>query len=251
MKRSRTLPELLSAARSRRILACGLAGLALLGAIALLGEDLSRHIATIEAWVESLGPLGIAVFVAIYVLATSLLFPESALSVMAGALFGLGKGLAVVIVGSLLAATTQYLLSRHLLRERIQRIVAQRPTFAAIQRAVRSNELRLQLLLRLTPLNPASGSYVLSAAGVRFGGFLAATLGTIPHLLLEVYIGYAGKHLAHIAGRTAEANYLHEAAIIGGLATTVIAIGVISKITHNALSRAIREAPIDAADSSR
>ena len=37
---------------------------------------------------------------------------------------------------------------------------------------MRYDEFHLQFLLRLTPLNPATLSYLLGAAGVRFWGFL-------------------------------------------------------------------------------
>jgi hypothetical protein len=56
------------------------------------------------------------------------------------------------------------------LRARIQRALAARTSLAAIQRDVRRDEFRLQVLLRPTPLNPATINYPLGAAGVRFSG---------------------------------------------------------------------------------
>ncbi len=155
MNRARTIGRVLAASRSRRLVCYAGAGLVLAAAIALAGEDLARHTDAIDAWLMGLGTWGVIVFVGIYIVATSVMMPESLLSIMAGALFGLGQGLAAVIAGSLAAATLQYGLSQHLLRERIRRIVAARPSFAAIQQAVRGNELKLQVLLRLTPERPA------------------------------------------------------------------------------------------------
>ena len=65
--------------------------------------------------------------------------------------------------------------------------------------AVARSELKINMLLRLTPLNPATVSYILGATGVRFPGFLLACLALTPHLLIEVYFGFAGKHLARIS----------------------------------------------------
>jgi uncharacterized membrane protein YdjX (TVP38/TMEM64 family) len=241
MKKAISFTGLLAIARSRKALGYGTAGLLLLAGIAFAGEDLAHHIDSIEAWIASLGPWGVFAFLVAYVLATSLMMPESVLSIMAGALFGLGQGLGVVVAGSLLAASLQYLLSQHLLRTRVQRVVAARPSFAAIQQAVKKNEFRLQLLLRLTPLNPASVSYILGASGVRFWGFLVASLATFPHLLLEVYLGFAGKHVARMAGRGTEAGYLHDSIVIGGLIVTLIVIALVSRIAHKALSAAMPE----------
>ena len=106
------------------------------------------------------------------------------------------------------------------------------------------------MLLRLTPLNPASTSYVLGAAGVRFAGFLLASLATFPHLLLEVYLGFGGKHVARIAGRSTDAGLIHEAIVIGGLAVTAIVIVLVSRAAHKALGAAIPATAASKADTS-
>jgi uncharacterized membrane protein YdjX (TVP38/TMEM64 family) len=56
-------------------------------------------------------------------------------------------------------------------------------SLATITRAVKGDEFRLQMLVRLTPLNPASVNYLLGAAGVRFSGFLVACLYSGPQIL--------------------------------------------------------------------
>ena len=98
--------------------------------------------------------------------------PYRVLCIIAGALIGLYWGVAAVLAGSLLAGAIQFALSHKLLRARIQRALAVRPSLADIQRAVRRDEFRLQVLLLLTPLNPATISYLLGMADVRFAGFL-------------------------------------------------------------------------------
>jgi uncharacterized membrane protein YdjX (TVP38/TMEM64 family) len=242
----KTLRALLAGARSRDILIYVATGLALVGAIVAAGEDIARHIATLEIWTSGMGPGGVFAFIALLVVATSLLIPESVLSIIAGGVFGFRLGLIAVLVGNVLAASLQYALARQLLRGRIERALAGRPALAAIQRAVRSDELRLQALLRLTPLNPATVSYLLGAAGVRFPGFLAASLALTPHLLLEVYVGFAGKHLAHMAGRGTLAGYLHDVTVIGGLAVTIIVIGLLSRTANRAVMATASADPDDA-----
>jgi uncharacterized membrane protein YdjX (TVP38/TMEM64 family) len=147
-----------------------------------------------------------------------------------------------VVAGSLLAAALQFLLSQHLLRTQIQRALAGRPALAAIQRGVSRDTYRLQVLLRLTPLNPATVSYMLGAAGVRFSGFLLACLALIPNLFIEVYFGRVGKHVARMAGRDARTVYLHDLVVIGSLAVCVIVVVLVSRMARKAVLEAVAEA---------
>jgi uncharacterized membrane protein YdjX (TVP38/TMEM64 family) len=241
MKTLSNIARLLAVAGRKENLVYVCAALVLAVAILLAGDEVKHHVAAIESWISGLGPCGIAAFVALYVVTTTLLFPESVLSIAAGALFGLAWGLAAAILAALLAAMLQYALARRLLRGRVERALASRPSLAAIERAVGRQEFRLQALLRLTPLNPATISYLLGAAGVRFGGFMVACLGLTPHLLIEVYFGYAGRHVAHMAGRDAQAVYLHDVVVIGGLAVVMAVLFLISRMAHKAVMEAVAQ----------
>jgi uncharacterized membrane protein YdjX (TVP38/TMEM64 family) len=235
-----TNPDRLLAAADRKytLTYVGVA-LLLVVAIVIAGDEIRIHLAAIETWISGLGPWGIVAFVALYVAATTLLFPESVLSIAAGALFGFAWGIALSTLAALLAAALQYALARWLVRARVERALSTRPSLAAIERAVSRQELRLQVLLRLTPLNPATTSYLLGAAGVRFTGFMLACLAIVPHLLIEVYFGYAGRHVAHLAGGGRQAVYLHDAMIIGGLAVVMVVLVLVSRMAHKAVLEAV------------
>ncbi|MEJ2164781.1 MAG: VTT domain-containing protein [Desulfobacterales bacterium] len=221
------------------------AGLLLIVAIVVAGREIEHHVIAIEVWIANLGPWGVLAYVGLFVLATSLLIPDTVLCIIAGALFGLGWGVAAVAVGSLLAGVMQFVLSQKLLRARIQRALAARPLLAAIQRAVSRNEFRLQVLLRLTPLNPASINYLLGAAGVRFAGFLVALLVLTPNLAIEVYFGYAGKQAAYLAGSGARTAHLSDVAMIGGLAVCIAVMVFVSRIARKAVMQAVAETEKD------
>jgi uncharacterized membrane protein YdjX (TVP38/TMEM64 family) len=225
-----------------------LAGVAVV-AVVVLGRDVEHHITALESWVAAQGPRGWIVFVAVFVVTTSVLLPESIVSIAAGALFGPLEGLGVVVGASLVASALQYGLARRFFRAKIERWLVARPSLAAIQRAVLGDELRLQTLLRLTPLNPASLNYSMGAAGVRFPGFLLASLATTPHLLLEVWFGYAGKHVARIAGRSARAIIVHDVVVVGGLAACLIAVLIVSRVARRAVEEAVAVAdPMEGTD---
>jgi uncharacterized membrane protein YdjX (TVP38/TMEM64 family) len=235
--------------RSRRLLKRELRSvvplvLAILGIVAvviLLGHEAQRHVHAIEAWIANLGPWGRLAFVGLLVVGSTVLIPESLFGLAAGALFGLAWGTGLILAGNIIAATLQYTLARRLLHVPIQKALEKRPLLRAIQSAVMRNEIRLQVLLRLTPLNPALISYLLGAAGVRYIGFILSTLVLASHFVIEVYIGDAGKQLVAHGFKHAEGGWQHSLMIYGGAAVGLIAIALVSKAAHRAVIKAIAE----------
>ena len=223
--------------------------LLLIAAIVVGGREFEHHIKAIESWITELGPWGVLAFVGLFTLATSFLLPDTVLCIIAGALFGVGWGAGAVLVGSILAATVQFALAHQLLRALIERTLAARPSLAAIQRAISRDEFRLQVLLRLTPLNPATISYLLGAAGVRFSGFLIACLALAPNLVIEVYFGHVGKQAVRLAGSDARAVHLHDLAIIGGLAVCVAVMVLVSRMARKAVTEAVAQSDSKLAES--
>lgn len=244
-----TLVHRLLARASYRKLLCYLAfGLVVIVGILVAGREMEHYIKGVEAWIQKQGPWGIVTFTGIFVVAASCLFPDTVLCIIAGALFGLGWGSAVVVVGNTLAAITQYWLSRKLLKNSIEKILAKRPSLSAIQHAIRTNEFRLQILVRLTPLNHATVSYLLGATGVRFPGFLVASLAAIPDLFIKVYFGHAGKHVARLSGQSRATNHLHDVVFFAGLVVFGIVIFIVSRMARKALDTVVKES--SAADGS-
>jgi uncharacterized membrane protein YdjX (TVP38/TMEM64 family) len=235
--------------RSRRLLKRELRSvvplvLAIFGIVAvviLLGHEAERHLHAIESWIADLGPWGRLAFVGLLVVGSTVLIPESLFGLAAGALFGLVWGTGLILAGNIIAATLQYTLARRLLHGPIQNALEKRPLLRAIQGAVMRNEIRLQVLLRLTPLNPALVSYLLGAAGVRYVGFILSTLVLASHFVIEVYLGHAGKQLLANGFTHAEGGWQHNLLIYGGAAVGLIAVVIVSKAAHRAVIRAIAE----------
>ncbi len=232
------LEELWSRARLALLAPYLLAGGALLAGILALGAEIGHHLQGIDAWIIGLGPVAVLAFILLYAVLSSVFVPDILFGIVAGASFGFPRGLAAVAAGAVAGAALQYGLSRFFFRQRIEGFVAGRPSLRVIMHAVRSDELRLQLLIRLTPLNRALTSYLLGAAGVRFGGFVATCLVLLPSLCLEVYAGYAGRHLARMAGRTHRAVVLEDLAIVAGLAAAVAVMVLVSRAARRALDAA-------------
>lgn len=227
-----------SAARLRRLLPYVIVGVLLLVGLVILGRRLHGHVSELEAWISSLGVVGIVAFIALFVVATSAFVPESIFSVIAGALFGLGWGMVTLLGAITVASLLQYGLARAVLREPINRMLDKRPSLRAIITAVRRDEFRLQFMLRLTPLNPAMTSYALGAADVRPVGFLIACMGLLPGLFVEAYIGHAGRRVAHVAGQSELDIVLHDILLFGGLALCIVVLAIISAQARRAVKEA-------------
>ncbi|MBK6289505.1 MAG: VTT domain-containing protein [Gammaproteobacteria bacterium] len=242
MARLREVHAYLVHARRAELLPYAAAGTLLLVSIFLLGEEAHRHIGALEAWVTGMGSWGTLVFVMSYSVLCSLFVPDVLLGLVAGAVFGLLPGLCAVFVGTLAGSALQYALSRHLLKPRIDRFLASRPALESIQHAVLGQEFRLQILIRLTPINRAMTSYVLGAAGVGFVRFMMACVAALPYLCIEVYAGYAGKHLALASGTTGGAWLHHDLLTLGGLGVAIVLMFFIARTARRAIEAASAEA---------
>ncbi len=202
------------------------------------GSELHSKIVEIENWIAGLGIWGPLAFLALFVLLTSVFFPDSVLSATAGLLFGPGLGLAVVLLGAIVVQSIAFGLSRHFFLRRVQDLIVNRPKLAAIQRAANQHGFRLQLLLRLVPINPVLVSYVVATTGTRFGVFLLACLGLIPGLFVQVYCGYTAKHMIKVAG-TPDGHSSVQTFLIGaGLVACLLLLVMVTRLAQKAIAEA-------------
>ncbi len=212
-------------------------------AVFVLGEDIMLHFDSIEEWIRNLGPWALVIFVLLYAVLGSVFVPDTVLGIAAGTMFGFSRGLLAATLGSLLGAVVQFTLSRYLLRPTVEKFITSRPALAAIQVAVLRQEFRLQFLIRLTPLNRTLTNYMLGAAGVGFIRFIAACVGFMPILCLEVYFGYAGKQMAGMTSATGHTAALHNVMLFVGLAAAIIVMVIISRMARRAVEAAAAATP--------
>ncbi len=224
--------------KAETIIVYALFAVTLIIAVAVLGDEAAHHIKQFEAWISSLGPWALVVFVLLYIPLFSLLVPESLLGIIAGATFGFTHGLLALVCANVLAAILQYGLAGGLLKPTVNRFLATKPNLAAIQTAVLQQQMKLQLLIRLTPLNRAVTSYVLGAAGVGFPSFLAASVAMLPNLCMEAYFGFAGRHLAKAASQPEHTLVLHDAMLGVGLLVAIAVMYQVSKMARRAVESA-------------
>src|SRR5687767_12440839 len=201
-----------------------------------------------EGAVASLGALGPAVVVLVYILCTVLFIPGSAITIGAGTLFGLSTGFIVVVIGANLGALTAFLLARSLLREKVTSWASANPKFRSLDQAIGKQGFKMVLLTRLSPVFPfVLLNYFLGLTAVRTAPYvLANVIGMLPATFLFVYIGAAARDA--LAGQIdASAGFYQQILKVVGLLATVAVVVVVTRIARKALREAEQEQEGDTA----
>jgi uncharacterized membrane protein YdjX (TVP38/TMEM64 family) len=214
-----------------------LLALAAVAALVVAGRKAGALIPAFSAWVDGLGVWGPVAFVAGYALAAVAFVPGSLLTLAAGAIFGVGKGTALVFLAATLGASAAFLVSRYLARGFVERRLAGDERFAAIDRAIGSQGRRIVFLLRLSPVFPFNLlNYALGLTRVRFADYVVASIGMLPGTLLYVYYGKVAGDVARLAGgapmRRGPAYY---GILALGLVATVVVTTLVTRIARRAL----------------
>jgi uncharacterized membrane protein YdjX (TVP38/TMEM64 family) len=212
----------------------------LLAAVAIVAGLIVAHrergqLPAFFAWIDGLGAWGPAAFIAGYALATVALVPGSLLTLAAGAIFGVTKGTAIVLVAATLGASLAFLVARYLARGPVERWLAGNERLAAMDRAIAGDGFRVVLLLRLVPFVPFNLlNYALGLTSVRFGEAVLASVGMLPGTLLYVYTGAVVGDLARLAGGAAA----HYAVLTLGLVASLILATLLTRRARRALHEA-------------
>ncbi len=229
-------PSATAGSRRRSVLT-----LLLLGAlvVALRWLPLGDWLAAFRAWAQVQGTLGQIAFALVYAVCVVLFVPASVLTLGAGAVYGLGRGVVVVVAGASLGALASFLLARGVLRSRVQRWVAGSPRLRALDGAVARSGARIVFLVRLSPAFPFTlSNYVFGLTGVSPAGYAVATIiGMIPGAIAWVYLGVAGADAAAGGVQSGVELALRLGGVISALADT--------ELIARLAMRAIRAAGVD------
>lgn len=221
----------------RRSIIRALIGIAGILLIVLAGQRAAALVPRFLEWVERLGAWGPIVFAIGYVIATIAFVPGSLLTLAAGAIFGIAKGTALVLVAATAGACAAFLVSRYLARGAIERRLAGNRRFAAIDRAVGREGRKIVFLLRLSPVFPFNLlNYGLGLTNVRFADFLIASAGMLPGTLLYVYYGRVIGDVARLASGAGTPKGPGQYLLLGiGLVATIVVTTVITRTARRAL----------------
>ena len=216
-------------------------GLALVVGLVLAGRELGGYIPRFVDWVNSLGIWGPIVFVLGYAVATVAFVPGSLLTMAAGAIFGLAQGTLLVFFGAALGTTTAFLLARYVARSKIEARLADKPRFAAIDKAVARSGLKIVFLLRLSPVFPYNLlNYALGLTSVGLKDYVLASFGMLPGTFLYVYYGKVIGSLAAVTSGARPEGGAERWVVIGvGLLATIIVTTLVTRIARKALDEEV------------
>jgi uncharacterized membrane protein YdjX (TVP38/TMEM64 family) len=202
----------------------------------------------LAGWVEGLGFWGPLAFGLIYVVAVLALIPGSALTLAAGALFGLIGGTIIASLASTSGAALAFLVGRYLARDRIAAKLERYPRFDAIDIAISKSGWKIVALLRLSPAIPFNlQNYLYGLTGIRFWPYvLTSWLMMLPATFMYVYLGVIGREsLQAAAGGTECARTPVEwAMLIVGLIATVAVTIYLTRLARSALRQQISVAGV-------
>jgi uncharacterized membrane protein YdjX (TVP38/TMEM64 family) len=115
-----------------------------------IGEKLGA----LREWIHSLGALGPLVFILIYIGAVIAALPGSAITIIAGAIFGSVWGVIVVSIASTLGASLAFLIGRYFAREATAKWLSKREKFQKLDDLAEKHGAIIVALVRIVPIFP-------------------------------------------------------------------------------------------------
>jgi len=162
-------------------------------------QHIRRIIILFLEWVEKNPAAGIFSFIGVYFLATVLFIPGSILTLGIGFIFanvfGLGLGLLfstiAVFVGASTGSTAAFLFGRYLFQDCIQNTLSKKyKVFGAIDEALKSQGLKIIILLRLSPIIPFNAiNYILGVTSAKLRDYMLACFAMLPGTILYTFLG--------------------------------------------------------------
>jgi uncharacterized membrane protein YdjX (TVP38/TMEM64 family) len=214
-------------------------GVAAAAVITVLATQLGSQVPRFAAWIESLGLWAPLAFVIGYAGLTMAFVSGGALTAASGFIFGLGEGILYSFVAAVIGSTGAFLVARHGGRRWIEPRVEGDARFAAIDRAVGTQGLKITFLLRLSPVFPfVLLNYALGLTRVRLRDYALASFGMLPGTLLYVYFGKAAGDLATALSGGSEKGGGYYAVLVLGLLATIAVTTVVTRIARRALAEA-------------
>ena len=146
----------------------------------------------IQSWLQAAGIWAPITYVAIYVVATILILPSTALNLTGGAIFGVGMGTLWTSIAAIIAAITAFIFARTVGHEMISQKLAGR--WQAIDAELRQGGISYIFAIRLMPIMPYGlVNFVAGLTSISFRDYLIGTaLGTVPGILPFVLLGSSG-----------------------------------------------------------
>ena len=148
--------------------------------------------ALIQLWLKAAGIWAPVTYIAVYVVATILILPSTALNLMGGAIFGPWMGTFWTSIGAIIAAIASFFFARTVGREVVTQRLAGR--WQAIDAEVQQGAVFYMFAIRLMPIMPYGlVNFAAGLTSISFKDYVIGTaLGTVPGILPFVLLGSSG-----------------------------------------------------------
>jgi uncharacterized membrane protein YdjX (TVP38/TMEM64 family) len=163
------------------------------------------NLATIDAWLGSLGPWAPIGYVILYALATVAFVPGVAFSLVGGALFGPVWGTLWNLAGAVIGAILAFLIARYVAGDWVTRKAG--GLLKRLIEGVDAEGWRFVAFVRLVPLFPFNlSNYVLGLTRVPLHHYVIASLVCmVPGAIAYTWLGHAGR--GALTGETDAVRY--------------------------------------------
>ena len=206
------------------------------------GFLLLATLTTFAPWLREHAALGLVVYSLLTVLLVGFSFlPTFACAIFAGWAFGFAVGTTVAMFALTVASLVAYAIGRWIARDRVLEVVAEKPKWRAVHRALLGKNSRRTLLvvtlLRIPPYSPfAIVNFVLAAARVPLWDYTLGTfLGLIPRTAAAAFTAAGLEQLRF-------KNVSDQRTLVAGIVATVVVCIVLGVLANRAL-RSISAAP--------
>jgi len=205
-------------------------------------------------FVDRFGPWGPVILGELYIACTILLVPGSVLTLGAGLLFNLWKGVVTVSIASTIGATAAFLYGNTLLRGWVEKRISDYKIFGAIDRAIAKRGWVIVLLLRLSPVIPFNLlNYALGLTQIGVIPYmLASWIGMLPATVVYVYIGSLVPNIGAIVSGNYDKGIGPIILFVVGLIATIAALVIITWFAKREITAVLKELEeTEAADEER
>ena len=185
----------------------------------------------------------------VHAVSNLLLLPAGVLVIGSGFLFGLWRGFLLALTGHLLGAAGAFWISRTFGRRFIERHLASRPQWQALDLAIVREGWKIVFLSQLSPLFPTSlFNYCYGLTRLRFWPCMFwIAVGWSPGMFLYAYLGRMGQFGWKVWQGGSQPGTVQYAAWIAGLLVSVgvtLTLGqMASRLLREARERALAELP--------
>lgn len=199
---------------------------------------LSDLFAAVQEKFAHLGWLGVLGFAGATVLLQMVLIPLSPAGLAAGMGFGFFRGLIAITLGTNLGAAVNFLISRHLARNAVNRWLGHHEKFRLIDAAIGREGWKIIALLRLCPMPFGLANYAYGLTAVGFWPYMLATfVAIIPANCLFVWIGTGMHDLAAISDPNRTKSPAEIAVFVIGILAAFLVLRHITKIAKAAIAK--------------